>query len=180
LWTSSEFGTVYKISVRGQEDVGDVLDAMRASNATHIVTSDVRAQQVLDASGSFERLYRGGRFSVFRAPSVANEWASVAVPASGFVQTRFQTGQYRLDMSLDRPGDVVVKSSYHPGWRLSGGCPGRLAEDEWGLMRLKDVPAGRSEALISFRPAVWPGVISAAAWASILAGLVFGRRRRPE
>jgi hypothetical protein len=180
MWTSSEFGTVYKRFIWDQEDIDGVMDWMWASNATHIVASDVRTGQQLDTSDAFESLYRGGRFGVYRAVSVPNEWASVVAPGAGVVETRFQSGRYRLDIRLNRPGDVLVKSSYHPDWRLSSLFPIQIAADESGLMRLQDLPTGPSEVQIRFHPAAWPGVAAAGTWAVIVAGLIFGRRRRSE
>jgi hypothetical protein len=177
LWTSSEFGMLYRRYVRDEEDLEVLSDWMWASNATHIVSSDARTTRVLEASERFERLYRGGRFEVFRALGVEDEWASALSAGVDVSPVRFQTGRWALQVLAATPGDVLVKSSYHPAWRCSGSFRCGIQADETGLMRLPDLPVGKSEIFLTFRPMRWPGVLSALSWVVIAAGLILASRR---
>jgi hypothetical protein len=82
-------------------------------------------------------------------------------------------------LRADRSGDVLVKSSYHPSWRFSGSARVGVHVEETGLMRVTDVPRGRSEVAITFRQLRWPRVVSACSWLAIAAGLAWSRRRPP-
>jgi hypothetical protein len=176
LWTTSDFGMVFRRRVGEEGDVERLTDRMWASNATHIVTSDAGTSRLMGTSDVFERLFVAGRFSVFRATAIRNEWASALGAGIEVDSVHFRTGRYRLKIRADRPGDVLVKSSYHPAWRFSGLSPIRVHVEETGLMRLKDLPAGQSEVAITFRRARWPRVLSAWSWFVIIAGLVLTRR----
>jgi hypothetical protein len=177
LWTSSEFGMLYRGVVASDRDLERVSARMWASNATHIVTSDLRTARILEASDQFEQLYAGGRFSVFRAGSISNGWASPIGPQVEVLSTRFETGRYRLKIRAAGPGGLLVKSSYHPGWRFSGTAAIRVNVGESGLMELRRLPVGESEISMTFRLDRWPSVVAALSWLVIAAGLVLIPRR---
>jgi hypothetical protein len=179
LWTPGEFGLLYRIAVAGQEDLDKVESRMWASNATHLVTSNRRSSGILDGSEDFERLYTGGRFAVFRATSTSSEWVSPLDPGVEVLSAVFETGRYRLRVRCRGPGSVLVKSSYHPGWRFSGVSTVYLHVDELGLMRVRQLPEGESDISMTFRLSRWPGVLSALAWTVIVAGVVLVHRPLP-
>jgi len=180
-WTPSEFGTLFRGTVRDTGDVVRVVDWMRLANATHVVTSDTSTARTLAVSGQFEDLFAVGRFNVLRAAAIGSEWVAAEGPGVETLWARFETGRYAMRLRGDGSGSVLVRSSYHPFWRFAG--PDRIGVnvEDTGLMRLVDLPPGETEVTMTFLPPAWPLLLSAGSWFVIAAVWVFagpGRKRR--
>ncbi|MCK5406760.1 MAG: hypothetical protein KAJ37_04875, partial [Candidatus Krumholzibacteria bacterium] len=182
-WTPSEFGTLFRKFVRDDESISRIQRQLWATNSTHVVTSDPRTRRQLAETANFRLLHRVGRFAVFRAPQFASQWVSPLKPGVEVTADEFQTGRIRFDIRLSRPGaEVLVKSSYHPAWRLSTSRESRplIRLENSGLMRLEGLDAGASTIEMEYRPARWPLWLSAFSWALILAIYVTGKKQRTK
>jgi hypothetical protein len=177
-WTPSEFGTLFRRYVRDEADIGRVLEWAWAANTTHVVVSDPRTRQMVERSEAFERLFRVGRFTVYRLPGVTGEWVSPLVPGLDVVVSSFQTGDYSMDVrSSGGHFSLFVKSSWFPGWRLAGPPEYRLElhPEPSGLMRIDGYGAGNFPVGLEYRPSRWPVWLSAVVW--VVFALVAVRRR---
>ena len=182
-WTPSEFGTLFRKFVRDDESISRIQRQLWATNSTHVVTSDPRTRRQLAETANFRLLHRVGRFAVYRATQVASQWVSPLKPGVEVNADEFQTGRIRFDIRLSRPGaEVLVKSSYHPAWRLSTSRELRplIRMENSGLMRLEGLDTGTSTIEMEYRPARWPLWLSAFSWASILAIYVTGKKQRSK
>jgi hypothetical protein len=178
-WTPSEFGTLFRKFMRDDEYISRIQAQMWATNSTHVVTSDPRTRRQLAEAANFRLLHGVGRFAVYRATQVASQWVSPLQPGVEVTADEFQTGRIRFDIRLSRPGaEVLVKSSYHPAWRVSTSRESRprIRLENSGLMRLEGLDMGTSTIGIEYRPARWPLWLSAFGWASILAIYVTGKK----
>jgi hypothetical protein len=182
-WTPSEFGTLFRRFVRDEQDIDRVLEWAWAANTTHVVVSDPRTRRIVDRSERFERLFRAGRFTVYRLPGVAGEWVSPLAEGVGVTVTSFETSDYRMDISSSGgPFSVFVKSSWHPGWRLTGPPENRLrlTPEPSGLMRIDGYGSGRIPVGLVYRPSRWPVWLSAAVWILIFLVGARGRIKGPR
>jgi hypothetical protein len=178
-WTPSEFGTLFRRFVTDDEEVYETRVMLWAVNGTHVVTSYASTERMLESSDDFEVVHRVGRYTVFRAKTVSNEWASAMDPGLEVAVDAFETGRYRMRVFVQRPGgQVLVKSSYHPAWRLtaSGAGTPKLRQEDSGLMRLEGWAVGETSVELDYHPVRWPVAVSLCAWAAI-AGLFVIRRR---
>lgn len=179
FWTPSEFETLFRRRVQDQDRVRGVRKKMWATNSTHVVISDELTRQQMEASGIFETLCQKGRFTVFHLATIAGEWVSPMKDGATVRVSEFETGRYRFEVRASRPGvGLLVKSSYHPNWRLTAEPGVSLGWDTSGLMRLEGADAGVTEIEIEYRPPVWPTWVSVCGWVGILVVYATGRRRR--
>jgi hypothetical protein len=180
-WTPSEFGTLFRKFIYDDEHISRIQKQLWATNSTHVVTCDPRTRRQLAQSANFRLLHSVGRFAVYSATQFASQWVSPSKPGVEVTADEFQTGRIRFDIRLSRPGaEVLVKSSYHPAWRVSKSRESRtlVRLENSGLMTLEGLDTGASTIEIEYRPARWPPWLSAFSWASILAFYVTGKKHR--
>jgi hypothetical protein len=177
-WTPGEFKTLFRRWVRDEESFAEVVKMGWAANATHIVTSDAQTADWLGKSELYEEVFNSGRFRVYRSLATANEWASPLSPGVSVTTNAFETGRYRLTVRAGTyENDVLIKSSFHPNWRLSGVSGARLVADPSGLMRIAGIRTGQIDLEVEYESHVWPAVLSLTCWLVILS-LSFARRAR--
>jgi hypothetical protein len=184
-WTPSEFGTLFRRYINDHERVGYVKNMMWGTNATHLVTCDARVGRRLEASAGFEVLHRVGRFVVFRLNEIECRWADPLTAGVDVLPAEFAPGHYRLVVRSSNPsGRVLVKSSYHPHWRVAGPPGLKLRPESSGLMGLEGMSMGETEVSLDYRAPRWPFGLSTACWIAIVVLVVAaavrpgGRRRR--
>lgn len=99
---------------------------------------------------------------------------SVSVHAAG-------PQRVELDVTLERPGIVVLADSYYPGWALTvDGEPAPILRAN-RMMRGAAVESGRHRLVYEYRPLTFAlGRIVSGVGLAILVGLLAWSRRRPE
>lgn len=143
-----------------------LLRGLRAANATHLVACAGEESAFLSTLPELRSLWSQGRYTLFEVRGERSDWA---VPITEGMQTRtssYRAGEIRIDLRNDRPnGGILVKESWHPGWRHDGPSA-RLSATPDGLMRCDGLPPGARTLTLAFRPARWP------VWVSAMAGIV--------
>jgi len=175
-WTASEFSTLFAKFILKPEDVQYVVDKAWFANVTHILTSDPRTAGLLKASGAFSPRFAAGRFEILRWQGYAGEWGSRLGDGKPLTGINFQPGL--IDIPLgdgDYPQGIMVKTSYHPFWRVDDGSGAILSPHPSGLMEITNLKSGRSFLGIKYRPPVWPKFISLLAVLGIVA-MALGER----
>ena len=167
-WTASEFSTLFGKFILQPGDVQYVVDKCWFANATHILTSDPRTADLLKASGAFRSLFRAGRFEVLHWSDYAGAWANRFEDGAGIPGVDFAPG--RIAMSLeaaDRTTGLLVKSTFHPFWRVTGPAGVAIAQHPSGLIEVRKPEAVTGNLELNYRPPAWPGLISLLAAAAI-------------
>jgi hypothetical protein len=180
LWTPSEFGTLFRRFVGDDDDLSTTGALMARSNVTHLITSDVSTRQKLESEYGIDAIHSTGRFTVFKTQIecewVRGEGADVAVDLE-----ELATGRYRFSVrSGKRPGQLTVKSTAFPGWRLNAPGASRLRTDYYGLIALEGLPEGEFDVEIEFRPDRRPAWLSVFCWLVIIAAFAAARRTSPN
>lgn len=189
-WTLSEFGTLYGRMPVDEARLREIVSSMHRTNATHLVTSDPDMARVLSGTPAFQLLHRVGRFSVLRLAGSESEWVSAEpagaprhgqpagsgsgptsnAPPAGVEAASFEVGKVKVRFTEGGPpGDLLVKVSFHPFWRLEGSANGTLGEDPDGLIRVSRLELRDREITLTYDPPRWPARLSFTAWIGILA-----------
>jgi hypothetical protein len=179
-WTMGQVGLLYGLRVAGAEHIEELRARMAATNATHLVVADPTIGIQIQRSGSFKLLTRIGRFSVFELHDAVSAWVS---PFGGSGEAAAAVDEYKSGSVAFRVSGktenaaLLVKTSYHPFWKLAGSDSARFAEDASGLIRVSKLSPDDHRIELSYKPPTWPVWVSAAGWLA-LALLSFVPRKR--
>jgi hypothetical protein len=177
-WTMGQVGLVYGLRPARPEHFDELRDRMAMTNATHLVVSDPTLGIQIQRTGSFKLLTRIGRFSVFELQYATSSWVSRFV---GTVKTQvdeYKTGRVVIRMSVStEDAGLLVKTSYHPFWRITKSEDARLTKDPSGLIRLVKLAPDDHRIELSYEAPTWPVWVSVAGWLA-LALLSFLPRKR--
>jgi len=173
-WTKSDQGVLYnRPPVHSGEDLEYLVNRMRASNATHLVTCVPGLGQRLAGTGQFTLLHEIGRFGILHRRQSTSQWSLPLSEGCVIETTQYALGDIELVCRNEVPGaSLLVAESYHSFWKLDGPAGARL-EPLNGLMRLRELPAGQSRLKLRYEPPRWPAGLSAAAFGLILCLLLF-------
>jgi hypothetical protein len=163
-WTMGQVGLVYGIRVRGPEDLGEIRRRMILSNATHLIVADPVLGARLDGARELSLLRRIGRFSVFEAEGLTPQWAAPLVNDAMVTVHDYQNGAVEFSVASQRGTTALVKTSYHPFWKLTGPESARLSGDPSGLIQVGGLPAGEHRVTLTYREPRWPVWVSLAGW----------------
>ena len=183
-WTASELGQLYDRPLRTRKQFVRLLRRMRRTNATHLVLSEPTLGAKLATVPSFSLLLREGRFTLLRLTRATSRWVEAGSPGVRVGPVDFRPGRVRiLVASRAKEAALLVKVSYSPYWRLTGGRGARLTGQSDGLMAIEGLAPGRHDLRLEYRPPRYPNWISLAGWL-LIAGLALlgsraGRRYRP-
>jgi hypothetical protein len=151
---------------------------MAMTNATHLVVSDPTLGIQIQRAGFFNLLTRIGRFSVFELRGAVSAWITPIGQEAAVYAVEYRTGAVGCRVSQNPRGPVLlVKTSFHPFWRLRGLEDARVTEEPSGLMRLKNLPGGDHRIELRYEAPAWPKWVSVAGWLA-LALLSFLPRKR--
>jgi hypothetical protein len=186
-WVAGEFGWVFGLHVRSLDELKRLLAAAERSNTAHLVTCQATLSWDLAGTGGFDELYRSRLFTVFRVRHAMSHWVEARgtrdAAGSRFVPiddraVDYGIGRIAIDASSLLGGCALrVKESHHPFWKLHGVPDASLEADEWGLIRITDLPPGTGRVELRYEPPDWPLWTTLAMWAGILAGLALPRCR---
>ncbi len=177
-WTPSEFGALYRRTIVGEKGVNTLIRLMNLSSATHLVLSDAATRAELTESARFESLYRTGRFEVLRLRNPGPLWAASLSGGAGATVPLFETGRIEVELESGYGGDdLMVGTSYHPGWRITGSDRALLRPDGSGLLRVEGLEPGAGKIELEFVPSRIPLWITLVGCLGVLA-LLFVRGRR--
>jgi hypothetical protein len=193
-WTAGEFGRVFGSRLRTARDLQRLREAAWRSNTTHFVLCDPGMAARLAGSGSYEPVYRSGIFTVLRDVDARSSWADLATGSTrgignhepqerghGVHVERYDTGRIALRVESGGTGaTVLVKEAHHPFWRLTSGdgplpVSVALERDDWGLMRIAGLTAGRHDIVLEYAPPRWPLLLTLAC--AVLGGSLAVRTR---
>ncbi len=165
VWTMGQVGLLYGLRVTGADSLDQLRQRMIMTNATHLVVADPVLGTRLQGAREFRFLTRVGRFSVFELTNSVSEWV---VPIQGDAITNVEevrTGVIDFRVSQNPQGaTVLVKTSYHPFWRMIGPQKAQLDEGPSGLMQIKWLPPGDHDVSLLYRQPRWPIWVSLAGW----------------
>jgi hypothetical protein len=172
-WTPSEFRTLYRKTYLNEENLKYLRTAMWLSNTTHLVVSDpATAKRLLDST-QFEVLHLSGRFRVMRPLQTEPGWAAVLTGGGSVEVPVFEPGRIVIDVRDDyKGGDLLIKTSYHPNWRIEGFTGARLEADDSGLVRVIGLEPGPQRLVLEYGSSTRPRWLSLIGWLGIL-GLCF-------
>jgi hypothetical protein len=135
----------------------------------------------LKASGAFVPLFATGRFEVLHWREYAGEWANRLVDGQAVTGIDFDPGRISIPLGGAAVAQgILLKTSFHPYWRLSPESGAALTPHPSGLMEIKGLQGGMQDLELEFRPPVWPKFVSLLAVLGIVAmalGSRFSRKK---
>ncbi len=175
-WTLSEFDQLYG---RRHIDPGQLAVSMDKTNAGVLVASSDPLRRWLAGSDSFELMHEVGRFSVWRRKGARSSWIAELRPTNVVRDVAWRNGAIDFRLTTQHTnGRVVVKTTYHPWWTLSGVPGGSLRESPEGFLLVDRVPIGDFRVELRYTPSRVPVVASAAGWMVLLGWWMVALRRR--
>ena len=179
-WTMGQVGLVYGLRPASPEHVQELRLRMARTNATHLVVSDPTLGIQIQRSGVLNLLTRIGRFSVFEPRDAASAWVS-PLRGSGVATAaveEYRTGRVAFRMSgATEDAAYLVKTTYHPFWKMTGSPGAEITEDATGLIRVGRLSGSDRRIQLSYEAPSWPVWVSVAGWLA-LALLSFLPRKR--
>jgi hypothetical protein len=177
-WTLSEFDTFFGSWSPSRDWV---LEAMGKVNASVLVVSNDEMKQWLLRTGVCDVLYEVARYAVLRVRGLENRFVAELTPSNHAGPVRFELGSIEFPLDAGYPRTrVLVKTGYHPWWRLDGIPGAMLRESPEGFLVIDRIPAGHFEVRLRYEPSAIPGAVSAAGISALLgwAALLFAPRLR--
>jgi len=175
-WTLSEFQRLYdRYALSARE-----LDLrLKRTNVQLLVASNKPAARFLAGTHLFDRVYRVGRYSVWR-PKRVEGWVSALDAGTEVRDVVWDVGRISFEVSSPTNPRVLVKTSFHPWWMVEGTRVAELGETDDGLVALAVGRPGRYRITLRYAPLRWPGVLGGAGWVILfgwgVAALVLWRR----
>jgi hypothetical protein len=177
-WLVAESRKIFGSPLRSAGDFKRMLRLVPAANVTRLVLywPDLAAEMVKKGYAAYE--YHQGDFAVLAlVDNPHSSWAAPLERGMAAAAERVGTGRWRVTTDAPGPGgSALVKASWSPHWKVSGGDGPTVAGNELGLISLENLPAGRHLTMLEYRRPRWPGLVSAAGWGLwvvILAGWRF-------
>ncbi|MGD8395172.1 MAG: hypothetical protein PVF43_06830 [Candidatus Eiseniibacteriota bacterium] len=178
-WTLGDAGRVLGRRVTSREEAAALAEGFALTNCTHVVVASPDLVRLFEALPQYRLLVRAGRFGLFRVVGQRSLWVS---PAGGSVTARvedYRTGRIAIEaMVRASGGDLLVKESFYPRWRLAGPDGASLAAHPSGLMLITGLRAGQHALDLEYRsplPALF--LVAGPAWFLIALGGLAGARR---
>lgn len=180
-WTLSEFNSLYTTQEPSEEWVNE---AMEKTNAGILVTSSWDVADRVLGWDSFTRLFQAGVFSVFRRNGATDHPIAELSPANHLANVDFRTGDVRFELTTEYDRSrVLLRTLWHPWWRISGPPGAWLRESPEGFLAIDDIPKGTHRFRVWYEPNRLPSRLSAVGWAALsLWAFFLGRvksRREP-
>jgi hypothetical protein len=164
-WSGSEFNTLYGMWDPTEEWVHEAMDK---TNAGVLVTSNAWMAEHVGAFESFRALARIGRYTVFRRTGAENRPVAELTPFNRASEVHEGPDAIDFTLTTEYPRTrVLVKTSWHPFWRLSGIPGASLRESPEGFLVLDAIPKGTFAVKLRFVPSHLP------LWVTVLGWLVF-------
>jgi hypothetical protein len=177
-WTLSEFNRAF--NTRGL-NAADMRVLMEKVNSGAALASSSAIADWLERSGEFERIYGNGRFSVFTLKGASSEWIAPLRPSNTVDEVEWRPGHVAFRLRTEQPrARVVLKTTWHPWWRLEGIPDANLIQSPDGFVGITDIPAGMFRVTVRYTPSPWPTWISAAGWAMVAGWSTLLWARRPR
>jgi len=177
-WTLAEFGALFGAGLRSQAEFTQLVRRMRLSNTTHLVVANPVLVERLLATGGFTQDFRRGRFSVLRLENRGSRWIEPSTAELQVADVGYETGRIVLRTRAVEPGGaVLIKTAFHPYWRVQNGSRARVAPSADGLLMLVEIEPGLHSIALEYRPPRLPKLLAAAGWLVIVLGLSPRRTR---
>ena len=168
--------------LRSEMSPAELEGKLNQFNCRWALTCEPELEALLMKCDSVELVLQEGRFSLFRS-MVKGAWAEI-IGGQGTVRTIQQSDSRRiLEADIKSPGGalLLVKSSYHPWWRvrLNGeeSIPEKGLPDQ--LLRIRIPAAGRFKVDLEFRPPRGLAVFLTLLGLLSAGFMIFWRERRP-
>jgi hypothetical protein len=139
---------------------------------------------------TFKRIHETGRFEIWRRQDGNEaegrrdaESRPIAELSPSNVVSNVRWARDELTFTLEAGyarARILVKTSFHPWWRIEGPPRAWLRESPEGFLVVDDIPKGRHEIRLRYQPGNLPGRVSALGWVLLAgwAGLVAWQERR--
>lgn len=177
-WTLSEFGALF--GSRHLTSQG-LLASMRKTNALAIVSSSRVSHEHFAAMDELEEVYSQGRYRVFLLRGEKSAWIAPLRPTNRVEHVEYSRGHVEFDLTTEYPrARVLIKTSWHPWWHLSGPPGTYLRESPEGFLVVDNIGVGKYHLAVSYRPSRLPLAVTiagASIWLIWGAWLLVRRRR---
>lgn len=176
-WTLSEFNALYG---QWHPTAAAVIEGMEKTNAGILVSSNRRSAEWIAKSGKFSELHRIGRYTVFRRTSGSTGYVDGLRPSNRISAVDFHVGRVAFNVDTEFPrGRVLIKTTWHPWWRLSGIPGGRLIESPEGFLVVDRIPLGNFHVRVWYERSLLP-LITSLLGVVVLIGLMIASRISPR
>ena len=175
-WTSGQFGQLFGRPLLSTDDLLRVGRLLPAAAASRLLLANPQLARKMVATGIYRDVFSRGRFHVLEPVRPSGSWFEASAGVASEILDR-RTGRWRLRAQVDNPGGWLRLSlAWAPGWQVSGVPDVEVRATADGRLELAELPAGRHELELHYRPARWPWLVALAGWAGL--GLLAIRRRR--
>jgi len=165
-WTLSEFQRLYD---RYKLSAKDLDLRLKRTNVRLVVASTKEAASYFARTGLLNRIKRIGRYSVWRPKSVEG-WINPVGAASEVRDVVWEVGRISFEVSSsEKHPRLLVKTSFHPWWKVEGAPGATLSETDDGLLALDVGSPGRHRVTLRYVPLRWPGLLGSAGWGILAA-----------
>jgi len=175
-WTAAQFGQICGRSLLTDQDLARVGRLLPAAGVTRMLLANASLAQRMADTGFYRVAMWSGPFAVLDPLGAAPRWVEPGPGVTASVTER-SPGRWRLIAESREPGGTLTLSlAWAPGWRLEGVAGARVRGAPDGRLLLADLPAGRHEIGLRYRPDRRPWLVGAVGWLG-LGALAIGRRR---
>jgi hypothetical protein len=147
---------------------------MEKVNAGVLVTSNPIAADYVGKMRILDRLHGSGRYEVFRRIDAKDEPIAVLSPSNVVSDIRWTPDDIHLTIEAGYPkARILVKTSYHPWWRIEGPPGAWLRESPEGFLVVDELPKGKHRLRLRYTPGTLPDRLTALGWLLLAGWMLF-------
>lgn len=176
-WTLSEFSRLYNNTRPTAESL---VQAMEMTNTGAIVTSNEETNDFIGKTRAFDKVHEVARYTVWRRRGAKDEPVDGLRPGNVIEHATWKPGEFSFDLTTEKRGRVLLKTSWHPWWRISGVPDAWLRENDNGFLVIDDIPAGHFKVRVWYAPRRLPWRVTGFGLAVLCVWALYLSMRKPK